>query len=53
MAEKPKQTPKPKPKDRDEPVKIDLEPEVALRAIVKGGPHSDAKPTKRPGPGRP
>ncbi len=30
--------PDPKPHDRDEPVKIDLDPEVALRALSKVDP---------------
>jgi hypothetical protein len=34
MAEKPK----PEPKDRDEPVTIPLDPEVALRALLRVQP---------------
>jgi hypothetical protein len=32
--------PKPAPADRDERVKIDLDPEVALRALLKVDPES-------------
>ena len=33
--------PKPKPGERDEPVKIDLDTEVAVRALLQVGPDSD------------
>ena len=31
----PKQPPKPKPGERDEPVKIDLDPQVAVAALLR------------------
>ena len=33
----------PEPAERDEPVKIDLDPEVALRALLKVDPDSRAR----------
>ena len=36
----------PEPAERDEPVKIDLDPEVALRALLKVDP--DSEPVKVP-----
>ena len=38
--------PESEPSERDEPVKIDLDPEVALRALLKVDPDSD--PVKAP-----
>jgi hypothetical protein len=32
---------KPTDSERDEPVKIDLDPELALRALIKTGPHPE------------
>ena len=43
MAEKKKPVAEPKPSDRDEPVKIDLDPEVALKALAEAGPHPESK----------
>ncbi len=36
--------PKPSKKDMDEPIKIDLNPETALRSIMETGPHRDDEP---------
>lgn len=35
-----KKPPKPKPGERDEPVKIDLDPELAIRALLEVDPGS-------------
>jgi hypothetical protein len=46
---------KPKARDMDEPVKIDLDPEVALRALLKVEPESEdstRKPVQTPKPAR-
>jgi len=44
---------KPKARDMDEPVKIDLDPEVALRALLKVEPESEDSTHKQtPKPAR-
>ncbi len=40
--------PKPRPSERDEPVKIDLDPEVALKALVKVEPTEATGSNKAP-----
>lgn len=40
-------TGKPEPAERDEPVKIDLDPEVALRALLKVDPGAPPVKDKR------
>ena len=37
-------TPKPDPDEMDEPVKIDLDPEIALRGLLKVDPDSEPVP---------
>lgn len=34
----------PTPAERDEPVKIDLDPDTALKAIMETGPHRENEP---------
>lgn len=45
----PSKPPKPKPGERDEPVKIDLDPDVAVRALLQVDPEAEGIGEERDG----